>query len=206
MVYMKYVITCGDEGVQINEGIRLGVVGAGFELAGFSEIVAAYKKLFGGEIAVVASEENAWVKEKLELSTWEQTNASMQQHIAVLADKEGLQYAGSLPFADPQELEFEVKGHMVRPKGIHIGTTITFTLDGGEQTYHLGQYLISAEWITLVDESLAKSILETQVAHYKSLGNSEDELRFSVQSGGVLGEEFAQKTRDLLVKFGYAVA
>jgi len=203
---MKYVITCGDEGVQINEGVRLAVVGAGYELAGFSEVVAAYKKLFDAEIAIVASDENAWVKEKLELSTWEQTNASMQQHIAVLADKEGLQYAGSLPFADPQELEFEVKGHMVRPKGIHIGNTITFTLDGGEQKYNLGQYLISAEWITLLDESLAKSILDTQIAHYKTLGNSEDELRFNVQSGGALGEEFAANTKELLVKFGYISA
>lgn len=198
---MKYVITCGDEGVQINEGTRLAVVGAGLNVNGFSEVVKALKELFGSEIAIAASEENAWVKEQLDLSTWEQTDASMQQHVAALADKEGLQYSGILPFADPQELEHDIKGHMVRPRGIHIGTTITFTLDGGEQTYHLGQYLISAEWITKVDADLAKKILATQVEHYKSIGGSD--LAFSVQQGGELGEELAAATKAKLEAFGY---
>ena len=198
---MKYVITCGDEGVQINEGTRLAVVGAGLNVDGFSEVVKALKELFGSDIAIAASEENAWVKQQLDLGTWEQADASMQQHIDALADKEGLQYSGILPFADPQELEHEIKGHMVRPRGIHIGTTITFTLDGGEQTYHLGQYLISAEWITKVDPELAKKIIATQVEHYKSIGGQD--LVFSVQQGGELGEEFAAATKAKLEEFGY---
>lgn len=198
---MKYVITCGDEGVQINEGTRLAVVGAGLHLEEFSEIVKALKSLLGEEIAIAASEENTWTKQQLDLSTWEQADASMQQHIAALADKEGLQYSGILPFADPQELEHEIKGHMVRPRGIHIGTTITFTLDGGEQTYHLGQYLISAEWVSSVDPEVAKKAIETQVAHYKSLGGGE--LAFSVQTGGELGEEVAAKNKAVLESFGY---
>jgi hypothetical protein len=198
---MKYVITCGDEGVQINEGTRLAVVGAGLKLDGFSEIVKTLKKLLGNGIAIASSEENSWAKQKLDLSTWEQTDASFQQQIASLADKEVLSYSGFLPFADPQELDHEIKGHMVRPRGIHIGTTVTFTLDGGEQTYHLGQYLISAEWVSSVDQNLAKQIIETQVSHYKSLSGSD--LNFSVQSGGELGETLAAKNRALLEKFGY---
>lgn len=198
---MKYVITCGDEGVQINEGIRLAVVGAGFKLPEFSKIASQLKALLGNEIAIAASEENAWVKNNLDLSTWEQTDASMQQHIAALADKEGLQYSGILPFADPQELEHGIKGHMVRPRGIHIGTTITFTLDGGEQTYHLGQYLISAEWVSSVDPDLAKQAIATQVEHYRSLGS--DELQFATQSGGELGEEVATQNKAVLESFGY---
>ena len=198
---MKYVITCGDEGVQINEGTRLGVVGAGYNLPEFSEIAASLKKILNTDIAIAASEENAWTKEQLELSTWEQADASMQQHIAALADKEGLLYSGILPFADPQELEHDIKGHMVRPRGIHIGTTITFTLDGGEQTYHLGQYLISAEWVSDVPLEVAKKAIETQVAHYKSLGSTD--LAFSVQTGGELGEELAEKNKAVLQELGY---
>jgi len=38
---MPYVITCGDEGVQINQGTRLGIVGAGFRVPHFSKIVKA---------------------------------------------------------------------------------------------------------------------------------------------------------------------
>jgi len=202
---MQYVITCGDEGVQINEGTRLAVVGAGFQLPEFPTILSALKKLLGDEIAIVASEENAWTKEKLQLSTWEQTDASMQQYIAALADKEGLAYAGILPFADPQELEHGIKGHMVRPHGIHIGTTITFTLDGGEQNYHLGQFLISAEWISSVDRAVAKSALETQVAHYQAL-SGETQLSFAVQTGGALGDEVAAANKAVLEELGYEIA
>jgi hypothetical protein len=198
---MKYVITCGDEGIQINQGTRLAIVGAGYNLEEFSEIVKALKSLLGEEIAIAASEENSWIKQQLDLSTWEQADASMQQHIAALADKQGLHYSGILPFADPQELEHGIKGHMVRPHGIHIGTTITFTLDGGEQTYHLGQYLISAEWVSSVDPEVAKKAIETQVAHYKLLGGGE--LAFSVQTGGELGEEVAAKNKAVLESFGY---
>ena len=47
---MAYVITCGDEGVQINEGTRLGVVGSGFNLDGFSKVVKLLKKQFGKDL------------------------------------------------------------------------------------------------------------------------------------------------------------
>ena len=44
---MIYVITCGDEGIQINEGTRLGILGAGFKMNGFPQVVKALKKLTG---------------------------------------------------------------------------------------------------------------------------------------------------------------
>ena len=198
---MTYVITCGDEGVQINEGTRLAVVGAGFQLEGFSEIVKALKSLLGDDLRIAASEQNDWVKKQLELSNWEQTDASMQQHVAALADQEDLMYSGNLPFADPQEIEHDIKGHMVRPKGIHIANSICFTLDGGEQKYHLGQYLISAEWLASVDKEVAKKAIETQVEFYKSLGSVE--LSFTYQIGGELGEDVAAKNKALLEEFGY---
>lgn len=199
---MIYVITCGDEGVQVNEGTRLAVVGAGLELEGFSDIVKTLKDQLGSDLRIAASEENAWVKEKLKLNTWEQANASGQQQIEALADREGLLYAGSLPFADPQELKHDVKGHMVRPHGIHIATKITFTLDGGEQTYHLGQFLISAEWVSQLPFKQAEQLIKTQVDHYQSL-SGDNKLAFSVQQGGVLGEAVAAQNKAVLAKMGY---
>lgn len=198
---MSFVITCGDEGVQINVGTRLAVVGAGINLPDFSLIVAALKKLLGSDLRVAASEENDWVKKELGLDTWEQTNASFQQEAQVLADREGLLYAGNLPFADPQELKHEIKGHMVRPAGVHIANSVCFTLDGGEQTYHLGQYLISAEWIGEVDRDKARELLKTQVDFYQSLSSMP--LKFTTQEGGVLGEAHAAGVKALLTEFNY---
>jgi hypothetical protein len=199
---MSYVITCGDEGVQINEGTRLAIVGAGLQLNGFSDIVNGLKKLLGDDLRIAASEENAWIKEKLGLDTWEQADASGQQQVEALADKENLLYSGNLPFADPQELKHGIKGHMVRPHGIHIAMKIAFTLDGGEQKYHLGQYLISAEWISEVPFEQAKELIATQVAHYQALAKN-TELTFTVQQGGELGAEVAAKNKALLEKMGY---
>ncbi|HEX7017590.1 MAG TPA: hypothetical protein VF209_01635 [Patescibacteria group bacterium] len=200
---MTYVIACGDEGIQINEGTRLAIVGAGFKVDGFSQIVKTWKKLLGKDLRIAASEENDWIKEQLGLSTWEQTNASAQQHIQALADKEKLLYAGSLPFADPHELDHGIKGHMVRPHGIHIANKIKFTLGGGEQTYHLGQYLISAEWLSEVDEKLAQEVLDLQVNFYKKIAKNDD-LIFEYELEGELGEEKANENLKILKKLGYA--
>lgn len=198
---MSYVITCGDEGVQINEGSRLGVVGSGFKLDGFSEVVQAMKKVFGEEIAVAASEENDWIKKQLDLKNWEQVNASAQQHVEALADAQGLLYAGYLPFADPRQLKHGVKGHMVRPHKVHIANTVSFTCGGGEQTYHLGRFVISADWIAAADEKLVKNVLTTQLDFYQSLVG-ETKLEREVELDGELGSEVAEQNKALLVKLG----
>ncbi len=201
---MQYVITCGDEGVQINEGIRLAVVGAGYRLDGFSQIVKILKKQFGPELNLAASEENDWIKRQLDLSNWEQVNASAQQHLQALADQEGLIYVGNLPFADPQELVNGIKGHMVRPHAVHIATKICFTFGGGEQTYHLGQYLISAEWVNQAPRELVEAAIKTQVDFYQSLGSTE--LGFSYQIGGALGEQVALQNKAIIEQLGYKLA
>ncbi|HYD34843.1 MAG TPA: hypothetical protein VD999_02140 [Vitreimonas sp.] len=198
----KYVITCGDEGVQINEGTRLGVVGAGFRLKGFSEIVSALKKLLGDDLSIAAHEESDWIKEQLELSNWEQVNASAQQHVQASADLEKLTYAGFLPFADPRQLVEGIKGHMVRPRGIHIANKICFTLAGGEQTYNLGCYVISAEWVSSLKPQLAEEIIKTQVDFYTKLNRGE-KLKIGFEEAGELGEKVAAKNRAVLEKFGY---
>ncbi len=200
---MSYVITCGDEGVQINEGTRLGVVGAGVKLAHFSEIVQALKKLFGMSIAVAASAENDWIKHQFDLANWEQVNATMQQQVAAVSDVEGLLYSGFLPFADPKKLDHDIKGHMVRPQGVHIANKVTFTLAGGEQTYNLGQYLISAEWVSSVPVDVAREAISAQVNHYQKLAGDQP-LMYVFERAGDLGEDVAAVNEAVLKSIGYS--
>ncbi len=200
---MPYVIACGDEGVQLNEGTRLGILGAGFRLDGITDVVAILKKLFPEDIRIVANEENAWVKDQLNLSNWEQVTASTQQQVQALADREGLLYAGFLPFADPKNLDHGVRGHMVRPQGIHIATKICFTLGGGEQKYNLGNYVISADWVAEAKPELVKAFIQTQVDFYTKLNGGELPM-FVFEEAGVLGEAVAAKNREALTKAGFS--
>lgn len=198
---MVYVITCGDEGVQVNVGTRLSMVGAGVGIEGFTEVVKSLKQLFGESISIAASAENDWVKQHLSLDTYEQADATMQQQVEALADKEKLQYAGIIPFSDPRELKTGVKAHMVRPKGVHFANKVCFTLSGGEQTYSLGNYLISAEWITMVDEKLAKQLIDSQVEFYTKLAGQP--LKVVFEERGVLTPEQVAASKALLEKWGY---
>ena len=199
--YMPYVITCGDEGVQINEGTRLAFAGSGFKLAGFSEAVSILKRLLGDDIRIVTHSECTWIKEQLDLSNWEQVEASSQQYVEALADTEKLMYSGILPFADPKELKHGVKGHMVRPQGIHIANKIMFTLAGGEQTYNLGCYVISADWVAEADKKVVKEMIEAQVAHYKELAKK-DEMPIIFETEGPLGAEVAEANKKMLESIG----
>lgn len=198
---MPYVITCGDEGVQVNEGTRLGFAGSGFKLEGFDKIVKVLKSLFGKEIRVAASEECDWMKDRLDLSTWEQVTASTQQHIEALADREQLLYSGFIPFTDPRQLKYDIKAHMVRPRKVHIANKLCFTLAGGEQTFNLGCFLISAEWLHKVDFKLAKSIIMNQVEFYKKLVKN-TELKVVFETQGELGDKVAAKNAQVLEKMG----
>lgn len=199
---MAYVITCGDEGVQINDGRRIGVLGAGFRLEGFSEVLKYLKKTLGKDIRVVSNEENEWIKTQLDLGTWEQANASSQQHIEALADKEGLLYSGYLPFSDPRQLAHEIRGHMVRPHAIHIANKVCFTLGGGEQIYNLGNFVVSADWIADAPLALVRSFLGAQVEFYKKLSKGED-LLLVYEDKGDLGEAVAKKNLAKLHKAGF---
>ncbi len=204
---MPWVITCGDEGVQINHGRRLAFVGAGLRLEGFSKALAALRKTLASygsdldtKLRLAANEENAYVKTVFNLNDFDETNASMQQHAEAMADREGMLYVGILPFADPLELKHEIKGHMVRPKGIHIANKICLSIAGGETTYNLGRYLISADWVGLADPKLAKQVLEAQIKFYESLSGKT--LPIIIEEEGDLAEELIEKNKAVLVKLG----
>ncbi len=200
---MPYVITCGDEGVQINEGTRLGIVGAGIGVEHFSEIVEALKEVLADDkITIAASGENDWVKSALTLDTFEQADATMQQQIQAIADDNQLLYTGFLPFADPKDLEHGIRGHMVRPKGIHIANKVCFTIAGGEQTYNLGQYLISAEWVSQVDKEIAQRVLRTQVEFYSKL--AKQDLEVILEEEGMLDSDIVSANKQTLRECGYS--
>lgn len=185
---MPYVITCGDEGVQINEGTRLGILGAGLDVPRFAEVVELLKKTLNEELRIASSEENDWTKKQLQLSEWEQTNASMQQRIEALADSSGLLYSGFLPFTDPRQLKHDIKGHMVRPHGVHIANKVSLTIGGGEQTYNLGNYVISADWVADAPDDLVKEFIQTQIDFYQSLAG-ETKLMVLVEEEGALSDD-----------------
>ncbi len=198
---MSYVIACGDEGIQLNQGTRLAVVGAGFRLEHFPEVLKAIRTVFnlpGKKVFILSNDENEWVKNILDLIDWDQINASMQQHIEALADREKITYVGHLSFTDPRVLENDIKGHMVRPHGIHVAKRICFTLGGGEQKYNLGNYVISADWIAEAPLKVAREVINTQIAFYKKLANRE--LEYVFEESGELGEKIAQKNRKILEK------
>lgn len=196
-----YVIADGDEGVQINTGTRLGFAGAGFQLEGFNEVVKILKKILNKDLRVAASAESDWFKKRLSLDDWEQVDAMAQQHLQALADQERILYAGFLPFADPQEINHGIKGHMVRPRGVHLANKICFTLGGGEQIYNLGQYLISADWVAEAKPTLAKKIILQQVEFYQKLAKTE--LKYVYQTGGALGKKTQEKNLAVLKKIGF---
>ncbi len=199
-----YVIACGDEGVQINQGTRLSFVGAGYKLPGFSEAVVILKKILDTDLRIVSSQENDWIKEQLDLQNWQQVNAVTQQHVAALADQEGLLYAGYFPFKDPKQLEHGVKGHMVRPHNVHVANKVCFTLAGGEHTYNLGQYQISADWVAQAPKKLVETCIKTQVEFYTKIAKRD--LIVVFEERGVLGEEVAAKNRKMLESIGIKLA
>jgi len=195
-----YVITCGDEGVQINHGTRLAFAGSGYELEGFSEAVKILKKLLGAKIRIASNQENDWIKDKLDLNDWEPVNAAAQKHVKELADKEGLLYAGYLPFADPRKLKHDIKGHMVRPKKVHVGNKICFSLGGGEQVYNLGCFRLAADWVGSAPKKLVEKVILPQIDFYKSLTSARVMMYYEL--GGELDESLAQKNLKMLEKIG----
>lgn len=184
---VPFVITCADEGVQINTGRRLGFVGAGLELPLFDQVVPLLKSLFGQELTIAASEESDWAKRQYNLKDWHQVNATTQQKTEALADQLGLLYAGYLPFTDPRQLKHGVRGHIVRPHKVHIANKISFTCGGGEQVYNLGNFVLSADWLHLAEPKLIKAVLQPEIEFLQAL-STEGELEYVVETSGDLDE------------------
>jgi hypothetical protein len=196
-----YVITDGDEGVQINTGTRFAFAGCGYELPGFSEAVKVLQKLLKKDIRIAINQENDWFKARLDLKDWDDINATAQQQIESIAKQEGLLYSNIIPFADPRKLKNGIKGHMVRPKGVHVGNKICFSLGGGEQVYNLGCYRIAADWVSEVPKKLAEESIAIQIDHYHQVSGVK-KMKMFYELGGELGEKIAEKNLKVLEKMG----
>lgn len=211
---MPLVIVDGDEGVQLNHGRRFAFLGSGFRLPHFTSIVKALQKTINDhlpkeqsdkKLKIAASEENAWFKQQLDLNDWDETNASIQQHLSALADQLKMEYVGILPFADPKELAGEVKGHMVRPHNMHLANQVCFTVAGGEEIYNLGQYLISADWLLEFTNngkknmSEAKECLLAQINFYQSL-SKDFALKILIEDKGPFPKQVIKANQQLLEK------
>jgi len=108
-----------------------------------------------------------------------------------------------MPFADPQDVDHGIKGHMVRPHGVHLANKICFTFGGGEQEYNLGQYLISADWVFDANSKTVKKMMDVQIEFLKKISNTD--LKFVCQMDGVLGEKIAQKNKTVMEKLGFTI-
>ncbi len=208
------VVVDGDEGVQLNYGRRFAFLGSGFGLPHFSEVINSLqtvidsnfpKEQLDKKLKFAASEENAWLKENLELNDWDETNASAQQHVAALADRLNFEYVGILPFSDPKELKSGVRGHMVRPHNMHLANQVCFTIAGGEEVYNLGQYVISADWLAAFTNNgkknmkEAKEILQTQLDFYQTLAG-DNKLKVLIEERGLFKSKLVEKNRQILAQ------
>ncbi len=196
---LQYIIACGDEGVRVSGATRLGVVGAGAKLPHIDELYKAIKKIYP-QVGVFANQENDWIKQQLALSDYESADASMQQHIAALCDLQDVKYLGNIEFVDPVEFGDGVKAHMVRPHGIHVAKQISLTIGGGEQKFNLGNFVVSADWVSGVKPEVAKEILQTEIEFYRALRKKE--LPIVVEDGGELSDEMKAKNREVLQNIG----
>ena len=74
---LPWVIACGDEGIQINYGRRLAFLGAGLKLTKFDQVLSAVRQMLekcdtkDRQLRLVANEENAYIKEVLELNDFD---------------------------------------------------------------------------------------------------------------------------------------
>jgi hypothetical protein len=192
---MTKIITSSDEGVQLNEGTRFGFVGSGYELPNFALAVKALAKTLGETPALVSSQEDDWLAEKLD-----SRNPNLYRDtVEKLAKEVSVNYIGQLDFGDPRVLDDgETKGHLVRPPKIHVADTICFTCGGGEQTFNLRNIVLSADFASEMKSKDLAILMETQVQFCERLIGHELEFVFELE--GELGEKRAKKNQAALLK------
>jgi len=155
----SWVIASSDEGLQLNEGRRLGFVGAGYDLPYMKQVLAVLEYDLGTRPLLVSAQEDDWLAAKLESKNQAIYDEKLQDFAAGL----GLEYAGQLDFGDPKDLSGGVRGHLVRPPKIHVAEQICLTVGGGEETYSLEQFVISADFAHGLDAELVTALIGSQI-------------------------------------------
>lgn len=187
------VIATGDEGLQLNCGVRFGFAGSGYDLPHFEEAVKILKKYLPQDLVLVSMQEDDWMSEKLATK-----NPNLyQETLEKFAKKHKVKYVGQLDYGDPRDLSDGVtRGHIVRPQKIHVADRICFTTGGGEQVYNLREFVISADYIFGLKKKQAQEILQPQIEFYQKLAGRP--LKFTMETKGVLDEKLASKNQKLL--------
>ena len=193
---LLYVISSCDEGLQLNQGIKIGFVGAGFGINQLDLILPALEDVLQQQLIVVSSQDDdLHIKH---VPNVKKQRIFINEKFVFFAKKHNLLYAGHLDFKEPQNLKYEVRGHMVRPEGVHVAQNICFTLGGGEQIYSLANFVLSAEWISSVDFDLAFKIMKEQVDFIKKI--SFNKLNLIFQKDGLLSDELKMKNEKIIEK------
>ncbi len=160
-----WVIASGDEGLQLNSGVRLGFAGAGYTLPHFSEAVDILRGTLAGEIYMASAQEDDWLARALQ----SKNQSVFDETIQALAAENQLTYVGQFDFGDPKDLEHGVRGHLVRPPKIHVAEAIVLTVGGGEQVYSLEQLVISAEYAYRLAPEKLQVLMNTQIDFYRQV-------------------------------------
>ena len=187
---MTKIISSSDEGVQLNVGTRLGFLGSGYQLPHFETAVKILKKYFAKDLKIASNQEDDWLLDKLESK-----NPNLYRStIETLGKKNKLDYIGQLDFGDPRLMDDEIsKGHLVRPPKVHIGDTICFTCGGGEQTFNLRNFVVSADFASQMPAKALKALLTTQIDFCtKLIGHTPN---FTWELDGELGKDLATKNQ-----------
>ena len=189
------VIASGDEGLQINNGVRFAFVGSGYQLPGFAEALAVLRKTVTQPLVLASMQEDDWLSEKLQSK-----NPNLyQETLKAWAEENQLSYVGQFDYGDPRDLDDGVtRGHIVRPPKIHVADQICFTLGGGEQTFNLRQVVISADYVYGLQLEQVKQIIGQQVDFYQQLLGKK--LKAQIDDSGPLPDELKKRNQNALAQ------
>ena len=189
------VIATGDEGLQLNHGIRFAFAGSGYQLPYFDEALKILQKKLDQPLVLVSSQEDDWLAAELQSK-----NPNLyQETLSKFAKKHGLKYVGQMDYGDPRDLDDQLtRGHLVRPQKIHVADHIRFTTGGGEQTFNLRHFVVSADFLADLDYQKAQAIINAQIEFYQELIGKK--LKFTQENSGSLGEKAAAKNQAVLDK------
>ncbi|MCL2110310.1 hypothetical protein FWH30_01895 [Microgenomates group bacterium] len=175
------VIASSDEGLQLNDGVRLGFVGAGLGIAELDEIIEVLQeqmeKSGDGELVIVSSQEDDIQDDLLQT----RNIGMVAEKMTAFASKFKIGYAGHIDFGDPRNINLGVRGHLVRPPRLHVADSVCFTLAGGEHNFSLRHFVLSADWVFALGRKKATKILTAEVAALEKLSGKKLKITYDMK-------------------------
>lgn len=195
---VPWVIASGDEGLQLNLGVRFAFVGSGYHAPHFKQALQALCQLAPAKqkLFLASMQEDDWLAQQLQTK-----NPNLyQETLTQFAATHKLPYAGQFDYGDPRELaDGAVKGHLVRPPKIHVADRICLTIGGGEQTYNLRHFVISADFVSELKPKQAQELITAQIDFYRQL--SGEDLPLTLETAGPLPADVKKANQQVLASF-----